>query len=157
MKKWMRALGAALVGAAVCSTPTLAQELRVGQSQNFAVGDDMTSSMSAVVGQKVGHDVAAMGGTMRRVSAGRFLFCGTYVDQTLPGEVPGFVMTHDRGANSATVAAPLTRKQQEQLGCWLGERERMNAEFKRILRASKAAKARANGPTTYTTTADVSQ
>ena len=87
----------------------------------------------------------------------RFLFCGTYVDQALPGEVPGFVMAHDRDASTATVSAPLTPKQQRQLGCWPGERERMNAEFSRILRAAKSAKGQAHGPVTYTTTADVSQ
>ena len=155
MKKWMRALGAALVGAVVCSTPALAQELRIGQSQNFAAGDDLTSSMSAAVGKKLGHDVAAMAVTMRRVSAKRFLFCGTYVDQALPGGVPGFVMVHDRGADTATVSAPLTPKQQANLGCSPGERERMNAEFSRIIRAAKSAKA--SGPVTYTTTADVSK
>ncbi len=158
MKKLMRALGVALVGAVVCATPTFAQELRVGQSRNFALGDDMTSSMSAVVGQRVGHDVMATGGTMRRVSASRYLFCGMYLDQLKPNAVLGFVVIHDRSMNKVAGVAPVMPKEQEKLGCWPGERERLDASLRAIARMGKASKAQGTGPgMTSSTTMEGSQ
>ncbi len=118
----------------------------------------MASTMSAVVGTRVGHDVVTTAGAVRRITASRYLVCGMYFDQTTPRDMPGFIMVHDRSTNAVAVLAPLTHDQQERHGCWPGERERINASLRNIARMAKVSRGRVTGPgMTSTTTVETGQ
>ena len=75
------ALVAAVAGALACTSPVSAA-MRIGQTKTFNLNDmDEIGTMNAILDAKLGSDVMATGGTIKRVSSARFLYCGYYLER----------------------------------------------------------------------------